>query len=364
MRVAMIGLRAPRPGLGGIESVVAAVGPRLAQRGIEVTAFCRARYLGEGPGPPGVEEIPLPAVHTKHLETLTYGALATLMARRFDVIHLHAHGPALLSFIPHLRRQPLVVTLHALDYDRPKWGPVARAALRLGEAAALAYADGLTVVSQELLRRCQGRCRGELVFTPNGVDPVAPTPPASAVEALGVEAGGYGLFLGRLVEDKGCHHLIRAWRQVRGDVPLLLVGPPADPAYAARLAEEARGDPRVRIPGAVTGALKDALVAHAAIFALPSRVEGLSLALLEGMAAGRCIVASDIPANRDVAEGCAALFPWGDEAALAAQIQALLDDPQRRDALGQAARRRALNDYTWDRSADALSALYSAVARR
>lgn len=357
MRVAMLGLRAPREGLGGVEGVVQALAPRLEQRGVELTVFCRSRYL-QGPSPSAIHEVGLPSLPGSGVETFSYALLAMLRTHPFDVVHIHSHGSAALSLLLHLRGQPVVVTLHGLDWSRPKWGWGARQFLRTSERVALRYADRLVVVSPELLQHYQGLARGGVELIPNGVEAQMPMSP-EPLARLGLEPGGYVLFLGRLVPDKGCHLLIQAWRGVRSPLKLVLAGPgdKNDP-YVTDLHSQAEQDLRVQLVGPVMGDLKVSLLQHAALFVLPSRVEGLSLALLEAMMAKRCVVASDIPANRQVLEGCGILSPEGDPSALTQSLERMLNDPEAAKLLGEKARQRARANYSWDQAADLHVALY------
>ena len=357
MRVAMLGLRAPREGLGGVEGVVKALAPLLTRRGVDLTVLCRSRYL-EGPSPPGIHEVGFPSLPGSGVETLSYALLAMLATRPFDVVHIHSHGSSALSVLPHLRHQVVVVSFHGLDWSRPKWGGGARTFLRLSEEVALRYADRVVVVSPELEQIYRGRARGGVELIPNGVEP-QPTIGPGPLQQLGLEPEGYVLFLGRLVPDKGCHVLLDTWRGMSHPLKLVMAGPGEenDP-YVRDLHTRAAADPRVIMAGPVTGDLKLSLLQHAAAFVLPSRVEGLSLALLEAMMAGCCVIASDIPANRGVLEGAGILVPEGDQRALTLALEKALGDRPAARILGELAHQRAVAHYSWDHAADLHADLY------
>ena len=105
----------------------------------------------------------------------------------------------------------------------------------------------------------------------------------------------------------------------------------------------------------------EALFAHATVMVLPSTLEGLSITLLEGMAAGRACLVSDIAPNLEVAAGVAAVFHSGDADALARELAALLEAPSRRAELGNQARERVVRDYSWDVVAERTAALYRSL---
>jgi glycosyltransferase involved in cell wall biosynthesis len=97
---------------------------------------------------------------------------------------------------------------------------------------------------------------------------------------------------------------------------------------------------------------------------LPSTLEGLSIALLEGMSYGRCCLVSDIAPNLEVSGGCAPAFASGDAGALGAAMAGLLGDPEARERHGEASRRRVLATYSWENAAVDTLALYRRVLGR
>ena len=94
----------------------------------------------------------LPTIRSKHLETLVHTFLSTLhvLMQPCDVVHYHALGPALFSFIPRLAGKKTVVTVQGLDWQRKKWGRFASAVLRLGERAAVSLPTRTMVVSRDV----------------------------------------------------------------------------------------------------------------------------------------------------------------------------------------------------------------------
>jgi glycosyltransferase involved in cell wall biosynthesis len=197
-----------------------------------------------------------------------------------------------------------------------------------------------------------------IVALPNGVpvpeDPWGPRP--------GWHDAPRAAFVGRLAPEKGLDLLIDAWPEVRTRHPrarLTLIGDgPERPALSARVARLGLTD-AVEMPGASpdpSGPLR-----AADLFVLPSREEGMSIALLEAMALGMPLVASAIPGNRRlVVEGeQGRLAPPGDPAALARAILDQWADFDRAIDMGRAARRHVALDY----SIDAVAARHIALFR-
>ncbi len=360
MKVAMIGLKGVPALHGGIERHVEELGRGLARLGHDVTVYCRDHYTPPDASAEGVTLRRLPSVNTKHLDAWTHTLLASLDAapRRFDVYHYHALGPATLAFIPRSLGKTVVVTVHGLDWQREKWGPVASAYLRAGEWAAARLATRTVVVSRELQRYFARRYRRRTTYVPNAVSMPGPVD-LRALEPYDIEAGRYLLTVGRLVPEKGIHFLLEAYRNVATDLPLVVVGDDPHGKYLARLREEA--DDRVRFVGYVYGPPLAAFFAGSYLYVQPSTLEGLSIALLEAMSYGAGVLASDIPPNVEALGEAGFYFPTGDVAALGEQLRRLVASPEDVKEKGAAAERRVADLYSWEEVARRTAAVYRAA---
>jgi len=363
LRVAMVGLRGIPASYGGIEKAVEALSVELVHRGVEVTVYTRTAYTPSRAAEyEGVRLRHLPQIDTKHLEAASHTALALLDAvrtRRFDVVHIHATGPALFSFIPRLAGLPTVVTVHALDFRREKWGPVASFALRLGLRVAATVPDQVITVSQELREHLRRSFGTEATYIPNGVDAAdfAETEPVD-----GLDAGGFALFLGRLVPEKGVHTLLRAFARTDLDHTLAIAGPASHTGeYVREIEELAAADPRVVMLGPRYGAEKAWLLRNASVLVNPSTLEGMPIVLLEAAACGRPCVVSDIPEHLEVVRDgnglLARTFPTGDEAGLADALAGAVRDPDR-EATGRPLHDLVTSRFRWSKIAEDTDRVY------
>ena len=369
LRIAFIGQRGVPATHGGIEHHVEELGSRLAARGHDITVFCRRNYARERPPEyRGMQLRHLPAAGSKHLDAIVHSGLSTVDAvfRRFDIVHYHAVGPGLVAPLPrYLTRSRVVLTVHGLDDQRAKWGPAASAVLRTARWMSARVPDATIVVSRALLEEYAG-ARGKAVHIPNGVAAMRRDgPPRDIGSDLGLEPGRYVLFVGRLVPEKAPDVLIRAFRKVRTDMKLVVVGGTSfTDAFVGRLHALAQADPRVVLPGYLYGTALDDLYAGAAVFVLPSSLEGLPLTLLEASFHGTPVVASGIPPHVEVlgTDGPGRrLFPPGDEAALARCLETVLAQPDRERAGAAALREEVVANYSWDSAAAATEAVYRQV---
>jgi glycosyltransferase involved in cell wall biosynthesis len=347
LRVAFIGGRGVISKYSGIETYYEEVGQRLADMGHEVTVYCRSYFTPALAEHRGMRLVRLPTFRSKHFETVIHTLLSTAHAltQRYDIVHYHALGPALFSFIPRMLGKKTVVTVQGLDWQRKKWGRLASAVLKLGERASVCLPNGTMVVSQTLQQRYREIHGIEAFYVPNGGLLRERSQPR-AIREWGLDPGTYTLFLGRFSPEKGCHLLVEAFEQIDTDVKLVMAGAAS---YCDEYSRELRthASDRIRMLDWVSGETLDELLTNAMVFVLPSDMEGLSLALLDAMGAGLCVLTSDVPENREVVDGAGFTFQCGSAEDLADRLRFLLANPAVRNAAGIAARGRIEERYQW-----------------
>ncbi|HVI09076.1 MAG TPA: glycosyltransferase family 4 protein [Candidatus Binatia bacterium] len=358
LKIAFIGGRGLVSKYSGIESYYEQVGEKLARMGHEVTAYCRTYFTPPEEEYHGIKITRLPTIRSKHLETLVHTFLSTIhvMTQPCDLVHYHALGPALFSFFPRLVGKKTVVTVQGLDWQRKKWGTIASAVLRLGEGATAVFPNQTMVVSRTLQQHYQDRHGVETAYVPNGAVIRERRFPRKLYE-WGLEPAKYILFLGRFSPEKGCHVLLEAYQRLHTETKLVMAGASSYCDEYSR-ALRAHQSERIKILDWVSGDDLDELLTNAMIFVLPSELEGLSLALLDAMGAGRCVLASDVPENREVIGAAGFTFARGDVADLAERLRFLLANPAVRQAAGDAARRRAREHYQWQAIAEEIERVY------
>jgi glycosyltransferase involved in cell wall biosynthesis len=361
VRVAFIGGRGVVCKYSGIESYYEQAGHELARLGHEVTVYCRTYFTPPMTLHNGMRVRRLPTIRSKHLETVVHTLLSSLhaMASDYDVVHYHCLGPALFSFLPRLAGKKTVVTVQGLDWQRGKWGKIAARILRLGEAAAVALPNATMVVSKTLREYYRKQYQRETIYVPNGASGVPRRPPHQLLE-WGLLPDRYVLFLGRFSPEKNCHLLIEAFENIGGDMKLVLAGGSShSDSYVEKL--RSHESDRIRLLPWVSGNDLEELLSHAAIFVLPSELEGLSLALLDAMAAGVCVLTSDIPENREVVDGAGYTFRRGDCSDLEHMLDLLMHNPDLRRQAAARGQERIKNEYRWSDIATSIERVYHHV---
>jgi phosphatidyl-myo-inositol alpha-mannosyltransferase len=343
---------------GGVQLQVRALARALRRSGVD------ARVLAPTDGPPpeaGITSLGptrgfpsngsiAPITASKAVVGRT---LEGLRAFRPDVVHLHeplspgANYAALIG-----TDLPAVGTFHASWPGRNSWYETFRLPLRK-------MVDRLavrTAVSEEAQRNVEVTFGGTCEILPNGIDvaeldAVEPWPATRPVI----------LFIGRHERRKGLGVLLDAYAGLERDAELWVAGagPETDELRS-------RSGPGVVWLGRVGEEEKARRLRAATVACFPSREgESFGVVLLEAMAAGSAIVASDLTGYRHVAraEREAVLVPPGDAAALRDALRRVLDDGALRSALVSEGRRRA-DEFSMDRLAAAFSDRYAAIARR
>jgi len=217
--------------------------------------------------------------------------------------------------------------------------------------------DGCVTDSLEVACFYREQFGREPLCIPNGATTVDP-PDEGALREYGLGKEGYVLFVGRLVPEKGVHHLIEAFTGIETGLQLVIVGDGSGAPDYLRELRSAR-DPRVRFLGPIYDEALSGLFGNAYAYVQPSLVEGTSLALAEAMAYGNCVLVSDIPENLEAVGDAGLSFESrrGPEA-LKERLADLIGKPEVVRRYRGRALRFARERYTWERVTDAYEQLY------
>jgi glycosyltransferase involved in cell wall biosynthesis len=359
MKIAVIGSKGLPAKQGGIERHCEELYSKMAAQGHSVDLFARQSYIQGCDSRPyqvkGVQVIPLPSPTDGGIEAVVNCVLAAMATSgtRYDIVHFHAIGPALFSWIPKLiSSAKVVVTCHGLDWQRAKWGKFSGHLLRKGESTAIRHADGLIVVSEELRSYFRNTYNREAIYisnAPAGLD--ASDPDFSYGKSLGLAQGGYIIFLGRLVPEKRPDLLIQAFQQLEPKGwKLVLVGGSSDTNdFVIKTMELARGNPNIIFTGQLLGGRLAEIVRGAGLFVLPSDLEGLPLAMLEGMKEGVPVLASNIPVHQQLlGTDRGLLFKVGDVVSCTQSLEWAIHHPENLAIIAKNAQQYVEMNHDWN----------------
>jgi len=368
MKIAMLGVKAV-PCAGGIAAYAEQLGKRLVERGHEVTVYCRRQYLDGDAGSStlrphnGLRRRATPGLRGKYLDAVTHTFTSALdsLWQDYDIIHIHGSAPAVVA--PLLRLRPsrrLVVTIHGVDWQGGKWGPLATGVMRWAANTPVRFAHELTVVSQGLRQFYRDNFGRETTYIPTGVELPEILPPREIRDTWNLDTDDYLLFVGRLTPEKGLDYLLSAYETLDTEKKLVIVGDAnfKDP-YVDDLRKRARDD--VLFTGYRNGRTLAELFSNAYLYIQPSTLEGISVAVLEALSYGRCVLASDIPGNQEALGDCGHTFRAGNVDDLRRKLAMLLEDPDLVAAQYGLARKYVCREHNWETTTDQFEGLYRRV---
>lgn len=337
MKIAMFGHKRIPSREGGVEIVVEELMTRMAKEGHELTCYNRRGHhvsgsefdIKEKPQLKGIRLKTVPTIDKKGLAAVSASFFAAICSAfgKYDVVHIHAEGPAAFCWIPRLMGKKVIVTIHGLDWQREKWkGGFASKYIHFGEKMASKWADEIIVLSRGVQKYFKDKYHRSTVFIPNGVIYPEKIKASLISQYFGLQKNSYILYLGRIVPEKGEHYLIQAFKQVKTNKRLIIAGGASDTDdYLKSLQELASDDERIAFTGFVQGEILQELYSNAYIYVLPSDLEGMPLSLLEAMSFGNCCLTSDIPECTEVIGHHGLSFKKGSIEDLREKLQDLCD---------------------------------------
>jgi glycosyltransferase involved in cell wall biosynthesis len=308
--------------------------------------------------------IRVPTIPNKYLDTFVHTFLSSIHAlkARYDVAIYFIVGNSPMTWIPRLVGTQTVLNVDGLDWKREKWPSMAKRYLRLSEAIAtklpnLFLTDARTVQSYYL-----DRYGVSPPFIPYGSE-LERRPPGKYLSRYQLDPNRYVLFVGRLVPENCVHHLVEAFKKVRTDFKLVIVGGSSyAESYVEAIQASAISDPRIILTGYIFGEGYQELGSNAAVFVEPSMVGGTHPAVVEAMGFGNAVIVNDTPVNLETIGHAGLSYSGKDGAeALALVLQSLLDDPATIADYSRKAKAFASERYSWESVADSYEAICYAL---
>lgn len=306
MKIVFIGGRDIRI-LGGIENYMYNLASQLASMGHEPIVYCESDH-NSVEMVNGFEVRYVKGPKSNLLCKPWVGLKATLRTvfkdKNVDLVHYNAWPPSLWCWIASLAGIPSLMEGHGLEWQRSKYSSRKKKLLKFMERYTARINRHLIMCSEDQVRYFKQTYGKDAVCIPSAVNLPSPDAGMSSdvLNRFSLEEKKYYLFMGRLVQDKNPDYLIRAFKEgAPQGFKLVVAGDnEAMPEYVSSLHNLASDSAEIVFTGAVYGEDKAALLRNAFAFCLPSTVEGLSIALLEAMSYKLPVIASDIPANREV----------------------------------------------------------------
>jgi glycosyltransferase involved in cell wall biosynthesis len=365
MRIAILGTRGIPANYGGFETFADELSRRLVERGHDVTVYCRSHYVDRDlKDYNGVHLTVLPTVRHKYLDTVIHTFLSAVSAstKRFDVVLIcnAANSP----FIPILTwtGTPVAINVDGLERKRKKWNWLGRAYYRLAERSSVWLASEVVTDARAIQEYYLSEYKKPSTMIAYGAEVERQMAP-EVVANYGVEPEKYFLYVSRLEPENNAAMVVEAFRQVKTDLKLVIVGDaPYATEYKKLIKELAADDARIIFTGFVFGSDYKTLQQNAYAYIHATEVGGTHPALIEAMGFGNCVLCLSTTENDEVAGDAAIFFESAGE--LAAELQQISDDPSSVESYRQKARERARSNYSWDAVTDEYEKLFESLPRK
>jgi glycosyltransferase involved in cell wall biosynthesis len=360
MKIAYLGTRGIPARYGGFETCVEEVATRLARRGHHITVFCGfVDCKPDFDSYKGVRLTHIPCLKNKFLD-FPFRALSStlgILDKKFDIAHFYGSDAWPFSLFSRLMSVKTVLSLDGLVWNRKSYPIWVRKILRLTTGFALYIPNATTVDSKFVQNWYRQNYNKAPIFVPYGANINSEDLDESILNKRGLRKEKYILFVGRLVYEKAVHHLISAFKGIKTDYKLVIIGSdPYQKKYESFLRKIANKN--TLFLGNIYGKEYEHLCKGAYIYVTPSELEGTSPALLTAMAMGKCVLVSDIPENLESIGKAGFSFKHGDPLDLKEKLQFLIENPDNVKKIKFKAINRIKDLYNWNKIVDQIEKIY------
>jgi glycosyltransferase involved in cell wall biosynthesis len=358
MRIAAFGFRSipPSKGAAGADKFALELFPRLVERGHSVIAYNR-RYpdvFVDTNEYKGVKIKTIKTTSKKGFDTLWHSCRSTfdiILHDTADIVHIQNGGNSIWALPLRMFGKKVFISQDGVDWKRDKWPWYGKLYLKLSTFITAHLPNEVifdNVIAKKLF---EDKFKKRYKFIPFGSEVEAIDENTDILLKTNIKKGGYYLFIGRFIPDKGLHYLIQAFKNSNSDKKLVLIGGSPNPSpYEKQLREMA--DDRVLFPGYIYGNDVNVLIANAYCYIQPSDVEGLSPIVLTVMGLNVPMIVSDIEENEYAVLDTVRMFKKGNIASLTDQINYCEQHYPEMLALALKAQQRALSVFSWEKVAD------------
>jgi glycosyltransferase involved in cell wall biosynthesis len=345
--VAILGTRGYPSFYGGFETAVRRLAPYLADQGWLVSVYGRRGAVEAESADGRIQQVTTPGIDNKLLSTLSYGFTSAVHAaiKKPDVVLVMNVANGFWLPILRMRGIKTIVNVDGMEWERAKWGRLAKKVFLYGARLTAKWADEIVVDAQAIGDRWTKEFNREGLFIPYGGD----VPEDSPVEP-GLERREYVLMVARFVPENSVQEFFDAVPTLAESFPVVIVGSSGYEGYFDQRARElAHEYPGVHWLGHLRNdARLFSLWQNAGAYFHGHSVGGTNPALVQAMACGAPVVARNTVYNREVIMH-AGVFVEAKSHEVAAALTALMKDPSRQAHFSSAARLRAEHAYSWSK---------------
>jgi glycosyltransferase involved in cell wall biosynthesis len=358
MRIAAFGFRSmpSTKGAAGADKFAIELFPRLVARGHSVVAYNR-RYpqiFVDVNEYKGVQIKTIKTTPKKGFDTLWHSFKCTcdiIFNNTADIVHIQNGGNSIWALPLRMFGKKVFISQDGVDWKRDKWPWYGKLYLRLS-AFLTAHLPNEVIFDNVIAKKIfEDKFGKKYKFIPFGSEVEAAEENLDVLINNGLQKGGYYLFVGRFIPDKGLHYLIPAFKNSNSNKKLIMVGGSPNPSpYEKQLHDMA--DDNIVFPGYIYGNDVNTLISNAYCYIQPSDVEGLSPIVLTVMGLNVPMIVSNIEENEYAVLDTVRKFKKGNIKSLTEEINYCEEHYPEMVLLAEKARDRALSVFNWENVAD------------
>ena len=359
MKIAIMGIRGIPANYGGFETCVEEIGKRLADKGYDITVYCRNSYYSHKENEYlGMKLVHLPNLNKKTLDTVSHTFLSVWHAMfcKCDVYMVFNAANSFFLLPLRLAGKSIAINTDGLEWKRSKWGFAGKTYYKLAEKVSCFVANRLVSDSKGMrayYKDTHGVDSSEIAYGA----PIQTTDYTKLIKKMGLEPQNYFLQITRFEPENHPLLTIQAFKDLNTEKKLVLVGGNPYPNDYTRAMEQAANE-NVILPGFIYDqeTLKE-LWCNCYAYVHGNSVGGTNPALLQTMASGCFTIAIDNPFNHDVLDTCGIYYDNNVEA-LSEQMKWALENDNRLNEFRQRAQKRIRDFYSWDRITEQYEELF------
>jgi glycosyltransferase involved in cell wall biosynthesis len=295
-----------------------------------------------------VKLIYLPAIPGTSFETISHSLAIAVQAavkhKEVDLIHFYNAASAFALPLLKLAKIPVIITVDGIEWNRAKWGWLAKKVWKLATWLSVNLADTIVCDSGVVRNYFESKYNKNIKYIPYGAKYIQSN--CDVYKSFGLTDKGYLLFVGRFVQEKSVDKLIDSYNMIDTDVPLVLIGDNEnDREYVDNLKN--RAGKNILFLGYRYGEEYESLLSHAKIYVSASVLEGTSPSLLAAMGAKVCCLVNGIAENRETG-GESVMYFDGSKEDLVNKLQILLNNEEKVGEYSNKGFNRVKNYYDWD----------------
>lgn len=358
LRIAILGSRGIPGNYGGFETCAEELATRLVEKGHRVIVYCCKPYSQfKGKTYKGVKLVTLPTIRKKVLEKFFYSSISLLHVSflKVDIVLMLGVSAAICCFIPRMVGKKVAINIDGLEWQRKKWGRLASRVLLFSEKVAGIVSNVVITDAKGIKEYYIKRYGKDSVYIAYGANCID-YPLGETLKRLGLQPGQYILYVSRFDPENNPLLVRKAFDEIESPIKkLVMVG---DAPFAADYVKEVKntGNPNILFPGFVFGDAYNELRSNSYLYIQATEVGGTHPALVEAMAAGKCVLANDVPEHREVLRNSGIYYKGKKD--LREKMKMLMEDEVTVKKMGKLASRRVQEKYLWERIVDKYENLF------